>query len=98
VPGADWPNRESKRQERDAQAGHIGDQMGGVGEQRQRVKDQPAKCLHDEQSNVDAQRPLQRAELGGSWLAGFVAERVAGSWLGHAVSVSNGGCCGRCTG
>ena len=89
---ADRPGRQPKRQQPDAKAGYVGNQVGGVGEQGQRVEDQPAKGLHDEQPQVDAQCPRQRAELAGSWLAGFVAERVARPWVGHAVSVSNGEC------
>jgi len=66
----------------DPQPCDVGDQVRGVGEQRQRPEHDPAGDLHDEQRGVDTQCPAERAALPGPGDVPTVFERVPGhEWI-----------------
>ena len=52
------------------------------------MKDPTAEALHDEQPDIDGQRPPQRAALGVARLVGLMGKRMtAGTRVGHAATV-----------
>ena len=74
-----WPGGQDQGTYRDAEAGDVGDQIGGIGEESQRPEHDPAGDLDEQQGGVDAQCPAQCAALPGARDVSAVLERMPGT-------------------
>ena len=90
VAGRGRAGRQHQGAHGDSQTGDIGDQVGGVGEQRQRREHDPPDHLGDQQGDVHSQRPAQCPALTGAGEVPAVLVRMcapSGRRRGHEPRV-----------